>query len=333
MSKPERVFAAIRGDEVDRVPVSAWWHDFAREWSPVGLAEATLEAYRCYDWDFIKVNPRACYYAEDWGARYQQSDQPHQQPKLIEPGVTSPQDLRRIRPLDVSRGAYGEQLAALSIIATELDGEAPFLQTVFSPLAAMSRLAGSTKYVQKLMREAPDDLLAALEAVAETLRDYAGACLRQGASGIFFATVEWGSRDNISPDGYDRFGQPFDLRVLEAVQEAPFNVLHVCRDNNHLTRLLDYPVHVFQWGSQSLTNPSLSDIVSKTDKALMGGIDHQRTVLKGSPADVAAEAQDALHEVGGRRFLLAPECSIDRPTPAGQTPEANLRAMLEVARA
>lgn len=333
MSKPERVFAAIRGDEVDRVPVSAWWHDFAREWSPVGLAEATLEAYRCYDWDFIKVNPRACYYAEDWGARYQQSDQPHQQPKLIEPGVTSPQDLRRIRPLDVSRGAYGEQLAALSIIATELDGEAPFLQTVFSPLAAMSRLAGSTKYVQKLMREAPDDLLAALEAVAETLRDYAGACLRQGASGIFFATVEWGSRDNIPPDGYDRFGQPFDLRVLEAVQEAPFNVLHVCRDNNHLTRLLDYPVHAFQWGSQSLTNPSLSDIVSKTDKALMGGIDHQRTVLKGSPADVTAEAQDALHEVGGRRFLLAPECSIDPPTPAGQTPEANLRAMLEVARA
>ncbi len=333
MSKPERVFAAIRGDEVDRVPVSAWWHDFAREWSPVGLAEATLEAYHCYDWDFIKVNPRACYYAEDWGARYQQSDQPHQQPKLIEPGVTSPQDLRRIRPLDVSRGAYGEQLAALSIIATELDGEAPFLQTVFSPLAAMTRLAGSTKYVQKLMREAPDDLLTALEAVAETLRDYAGACLRQGASGIFFATVEWGSRDNISPDGYDRFGQPFDLRVLEAVQEAPFNVLHVCRDNNHLTRLLDYPVHAFQWGSQSLTNPSLSDIASKTDKALMGGIDHQRTVLKGSPADVAAEAQDALHEVGGRRFLLAPECSIDPPSPAGQTPEANLRAMLEVARA
>ena len=87
MSKRERTFAALRGDEVDRVPVSAWWHDFPREWSPEGLAEATLEAYRRYDWDFVKVNPRACYYGGDWGAHYQQSDQPQQQPKLVQPGA------------------------------------------------------------------------------------------------------------------------------------------------------------------------------------------------------------------------------------------------------
>jgi uroporphyrinogen decarboxylase len=324
MSKPERVSAALRGDEVDRVPVSAWWHDFPREWSPEGLAQATLEAYRRYGWDFIKVNPRACYYA---GARYQQSDDPHQQPKLIEPGVTSPQDLRRVRPLDVTQGAYGEQLAALSIIAEELAGEAPFIQTVFSPLAAMSRITGSTKYVQKLMREAPEDLLAALDAAADTLRSYAAACLQRSASGIFFATVEWGGGDNISPQDYDRFARPFDLHVLEAVRDAPFNVLHVCRDNNHLGRLWDYPVHVFHWTSRSPGNPSLSDVLSRTDKAVMGGVDHQRTIPKGSPADVAAEAQDALDQTGGRRFLLAPECSIDP-----QVPEENLRALAEAAR-
>ena len=327
MSKTERVFAALRGDEVDRVPVSAWWHDFAREWSSEGLAEATLEAYRRYDWDFIKVNPRACYYAEDWGARYVQSDQPYQQPKLIEPGVTSPQDLRRIRPLDVTRGAYGEQLDALAIIAGELNGEAPFIQTVFSPLAAMSRLTGSTKYVQKLMSEAPDDLLAALAPVTETLAAYSAACLERGASGIFFATVEWGSADNISPEDYDRFARPFDLRVLAAAQSAPFNLFHVCRDNNLLTRLLDYPVHAFQWGSRSPTNPSLSDIVPMTDNALVGGVDHGHTIREGSPADVAAEAREALDNTGGRRFILAPECSIDP-----QTPPENILAMLEAAR-
>ena len=57
-------------------PVSAWWHDFPREWSADGIAEATLEAYRKYDWDFVKVNPRACYYAEDWGAKYVQAAEP-----------------------------------------------------------------------------------------------------------------------------------------------------------------------------------------------------------------------------------------------------------------
>jgi uroporphyrinogen decarboxylase len=238
----------------------------------------------------------------------------------------------------VTQGAYGEQLAALSIIAAELTGaqtggrpaEAPFIQTVFSPLAAMSRLTGSTKYVQKLMREAPEDLLAALDAIAETLRSYAAACLQQGASGIFFATVEWGGGDNISPQDYDRFARPFDLRVLAAVQDAPFNVLHVCRDNNHLARLLDYPVQVFQWASRSPGNPSLSDVLPRTDKALMGGVDHQRTIPNGSPRDVVAEARQALEQTAGRpsgRFLLAPECSIDP-----QAPEENLRALAEVAR-
>jgi len=327
MSKPERVFAALRGDEVDSVPVSAWWHDFPREWSAEGLAEATLEAYRRYDWDFLKVNPRACYYAEDWGAQYIQSAEPYQQPKLVQPAVSSPADLRRVRPLDVTRDAYGEQLAALGIIASGLDGEAPFLQTVFSPLAAMSRLTGSTKYVQKLMRDAPADLLAALDAIAETLAAYSAVCLERGAAGVFFATVEWGSRDNISPDDYDRFARPFDLRVLEAVRQAPFNVFHVCRDNNLLEHLLDYPVAVFQWGSRSPTNPSLAEIAAKTERALMGGIDHQQTILKGAPADIAAEAEEALDSTDGRRLLLTPECSIDP-----QTPPQNLLAIAEVAR-
>src|SRR3989337_1615529 len=112
-SKSDRVSAALRGDDVDHVPVSAWWHDFLREWSPEGLAQATIEAYRQYDWDFIKVNPRATYYAEDWGARFQPSGRPDKQPELIEPAVRAPEDLARIQPLDVTRGAYGEQLAAL----------------------------------------------------------------------------------------------------------------------------------------------------------------------------------------------------------------------------
>jgi hypothetical protein len=53
--------------------------------------------------------------------------------------------------------------------------------------------------------------------------------------------VEWGTRDFISLADRNRFARPFDLRVLEAVQGAPFNVLHVCRDNNHQLDVLDYP--------------------------------------------------------------------------------------------
>ena len=324
LTKPERVLAALRGDEVDRVPVSAWWHDFPREWSADALAEATLEAYHKYGWDFIKVNPRACYYAEDWGAHYIQADGANKQPVLTEPGISAPEHLARIGALDVNKGAYGEQLDALRLIAAALGGEAPFIQTVFSPLAVVSRITGSTKYVQKLIQEHPDALLGALDAIARTLADYSRACLDAGASGIFFATVEWGTRDFISLDDYNRFARPFDLRVLEAVRGAPFNVFHVCRDNNHLMDLLDYPVAAFHWDALGKDNPGLPRILAATPAAVMGGVTHGDSMTSGSPAIIAKQAERAIIVTAGRRFLLAPGCSIE-PT----TQEVNLRTLAQ----
>jgi uroporphyrinogen decarboxylase len=327
MTRAQRTFAALSGDEVDRPPVSAWWHDFPREWSAPGIAEATLEAHRRYDWDFIKVNPRACYYAEDWGAKYVQAEESGRQPVLVEPGVSSPEQLALIEPLDVSKGAYGEQLKGLEIIAAELKGEAPFIQTVFSPLAVMSRITGSTRYVQRLMRENTHELTLALHAITQTLAAYARACLDTGASGIFFAGVEWGSADNVSIEDYEIFCRPFDLPVLEAVSDAPFNVLHVCRAHNHLPKLMDYPVAAFHWDVHAEGNPSLLQVAEHTDKALMGGVSHDRTMAQTAPAEVAKEAERAIVETGGRRFLLAPGCSIE-PT----TPEVNLRALAQSVR-
>ena len=328
LTKRERVFAALRGAEVDHVPVSAWGHDFLREWTAEGLAEATLDAYRRYDWDFIKVNPRASYYAEDWGCRYQPSGRADAPPQTLGVAVNSAADLRSLRSLDPSQGAYGEQLAALRLIREGLAGEAPFVQTVFSPLAVSSRLAGSHEPIRKYMEEAPQDLEAGLAVIAETLAAYARACLEAGADGIFFAGVEWGSRNYTSTEQYNRFGRPFDLQVLEAVQGARFNILHVCRNNNMLTDLLDYPVHAFHWATTGTDNPSLTDILSRTDKAVMGGVSHDSAILSNRPEEVAAEARAAIEVTGGRRFLLAPGCSI-----APQTPEANLRAMIAAARA
>lgn len=321
----DRVLAALQGQEVDRVPVSAWWHDFAREWSPQGLAAHTLESYRRYGWDFLKVNPRATYYAEAWGARFR--PRPDAAPELIEPLIRSAEDLARIRPLDPEGGPLGEQLAALEIIARDLAGEAPFIQTVFCPLAVVSRMAGSTEAVQRLMREHPSRLLDALEAITSTLAPYARACLARGASGIFLATVEWGSQEVISPEDHDRFSRPFDLRILEGVRGAPFNVLHVCRANNLLEHLLDYPVAAFHWAPHQRANPSLSYIAVRTDRAVMGGVSQDTTLASGSPEAVVAEARAAIRETGGRRFLLAPGCAANP-----RSPEANLQALAEAPR-
>lgn len=323
MSKQERVNAALAREEVDRAPVSAWWHDFPREFSAEGLAEATLEAYRTYNWDFVKVNPRASYYGEAWGAKYGQNQD--KQPTLIEPGISAPEHLKKIKRLDVSKGVLGQEVESLRLIKKGLKKEAPFVQTVFTPLATMSRITGSTKYTQRLMRENPDDLLATLDKIADTLGEFSKASVDAGAAGIFLATVEWGSADVLSYEDYEKFARPYDLKVLDSVSKAPFNVLHVCRNNNHLMNLLDYPVGAFNWAAHAPGNPDFATVASK-GVSVMGGVSHESTLPNRGPVDVVKEARSSLLQTRNRGHFLTPGCAVE-PT----CPPTNLRALVQAA--
>jgi uroporphyrinogen decarboxylase len=321
MTKRERVATALAGGEVDRVPVSFWGHDYLREWTPAGLAEATLERFHQYDWDFVKVNPRATYYAEAWGSRYRPSGDAAHGPVNVDYVLKTARDLDRIAPLDVQDGPFGEQLAALRLVGEGLAGKAPFIQTVFSPLAVIGRLAnGDLGFVRRCVREDGEALHRALDAVAQTLAAYAKACLDAGADGIFFATVEWATYDVATAEQYAEFGRPYDLQVLSAVAEAEFNVLHVCRKHNMLASMLDYPVHAFNWAANETANPALGEVLEKSEHAVMGGV-AVRTVSEGTPEQVTAEVAEALAQTAGRRFLLSAGCSIPP-----QAPEANLKA-------
>ena len=319
--------AALHGEEADRPPVSFWGHDFLREWSAEGLAAAMLEPVRAFDYDYLKVNPRATYYAEAWGCRYRPSHDPVRGPETEHWVLREASDLEAIRPIDAQRGPFGEQLEALRLIADGLGAEVPFVQTVFSPLSVVGRLANGQEAVQRWMTEAPGALQAALDAVTETLAAYTLACLDAGANGIFFATTEWGTYDVCTAEEYRTFGRPYDLRVLEAARGAPCNILHVCRPHNMLELLLDYPAAAVSWTVHAPGNPSLPEVLAQTDKAVMGGLDERHVLQEGSPEEVRAQAREALRQTDGRRFLLAPGCSI-----SPQTPPENLRAAVQAMR-
>lgn len=324
MTKRDRVFAALKGDEVDRVPVSAWWHDFPREWSAESLAEATIEAYETYDWDWVKLNPRASYYGEIWGAEFQPNSD--RQPDMTKPAFTSATAMSRIKPADPRNAVLRDQIDSVKLVSASLKGRAPLVQTVFSPLAALSRMAGSTKFMQRMIREEPAAVHKALSAVTTTLARYSAACVNAGADGIFFATVEWGSSDVISLSAYNKFARPYDLEVLAAVADSPLNILHVCRSNNHLLDLIDYPVAAFNWATQDTTNPSPAEVLTKTDKAVIGGASHETVIPNGTPAEVVKEAHRSILDARSPRFLLSPGCAVP-PT----TPEKNLRALAQAA--
>jgi uroporphyrinogen decarboxylase len=320
MHKRERVRAALEGKPVDRPPISFWRHFFEKETSAAGLADAMLGFQRTYDWDFMKVNPRACYHAEPWGCRFQFSGQPHIDPKLIEAAIKTPDDWRQIKPLAPTTGAFGEQLEALRRIKDGLHGEIPFVETIFTPLSVAGRLVGSDEAMRDHLGQYPERVHEALEAITVTFERFAKACLEVGVDGVFYATTGWATYDRLTDAEYEEFGRPYDVRVLKAVEGAPFNILHVCRSHNMLWKLMDYPAHAVNWATADPTNVDIGEVWQRCHRPVIGGVDHIGTLRQGTPEAVAAEVRSA---VGQTRegLLIGPGCSI-----SPQTPEANLRA-------
>ena len=313
MSHRERVMATLKGEAVDRAPVSMWRHFYDREDSIGGLVEAMLGFQRRYDWDFMKLNPRAQYHAEDWGVVYAYSDDPFVAPRLTSAPVKRPEDWERIGVLDVRSPVLGGHLEAVAQITRQLEGEVPVLMTVFTPLSIASRLVDSDVTMLAHLRERPAQVHGALQSIAETFAAFAKECIAAGADGIFFATTSWASRLLLTEEEYLEFGRPYDLRVLAATQAAPFNVLHVCRGENMLRLLRDYPVQAFNWDARDATNPGLEEGLELTDGAIIGGIDQRR--LDGmSLEEAATQAKASLIQGGDRRFMLGAGCTISPRT-------------------
>src|SRR2546425_5205391 len=189
LNKKERVDAALQGERVDRVPASMWGHDFEREWDAQLLAEAMVENFTRYDWDWMKVNPRASYHVEGWGVKTDHGKGgPNDHPRVVEYPIESAADWGKLRPLSTSEGALDEQIEVIERIGEALAGETYFVQTVFNPLSIAADMVADEQQILADMQNNPQALKAALEVITETFANFARECIKAGASGTFFAT-------------------------------------------------------------------------------------------------------------------------------------------------
>ena len=314
MTKRERVLAALRGEPVDRVPVAFWLHNFAAENSAAGLATETVRLARTFDWDFLKPQSRAQCFAEMWGLRYAPSRERAVQYTVTHAPVPSEAGLLALEPADPTTGALGEQLDALRTIRAAEGPDTPIIWTIFSPLMVLPFLmTGGKEQALGLMRTAPRAIEHALGAMAETLAGYAHACLEAGADGLFYAT-NVATRSLTTAEECRRFQRPFDLRVLAAVEGAPFNLLHVCGDGVLFDEFSNYPVTAFSWATVP-GNPTLAEGHRRTGRAAVGGFPGKPGIASFTAQGLAGRARQAIAEMTGRWLLLGPDCSINPDTP------------------
>jgi uroporphyrinogen decarboxylase len=314
MTRRERVMAALAGAPVDRVPVSLWLHNFAKENSAEDLTAETLRLARRFDWDFLKPQCRAQCFAEMWGLRYAPSREQAVPYTVTHTPATGADDLRRLQPADPRTGALGEQLRALRAIRQAAGPDTPIIWTVFSPMMVLPfLLKGGRSQAVELMRSEPTAVDHALDAMAATLAAYAHAAVSDGADGLFYAT-NMATRDLATAAECRRFQRPHDLRILGAVESAPFNMLHVCGESVLFDEFSDYPATSLSWATVP-GNPSLAEGHRRTGRAVVGGLPAKPSIATLTPAEVEARGRRAIAEMNARFLLLGADCSINPDTP------------------
>jgi uroporphyrinogen decarboxylase len=329
----------LRGGASRRFLTSAWQHFVGEEYDPVRFAEATVEFNRAWDWDWVKLNPRAVYYSEAWGSTYDPDDYVGVVPRLVSPAIGTVADLAAIRPLDPrTNPAFAEHIASARLIREELPDRA-LLQTVFSPLSVLLQLAGLPLYredavagsqakfgLHDLVRSDPEGVRIALAAISQTLADYVSALLAPvedggaGLDGIFYAVTGTASGDYLDRAGFAEFSRPYDQQVLAAVADA-LVVLHTCRADSHPEWFVDYRVDALHWDQFLPGNPALD---APLGVPVVGGVSSQLFAVGTDRAEVAHQLEATLAAAPERAFLLAPSCTI--PTPADPAALQRLRA-------
>jgi len=322
VDKRERLQATIAGEAVDRVAVSAWRHQPGDDQSAEAFAAATLAFQREFDFDFVKVTPASSYCLKDWDVTDAWCGHPHGTRDYGPPRVQHVDDWEKLALQDPCKGQMGAILGALNLIHVELGAATPFIQTIFSPLAQARNLVGAEQ-LQAQLRQQPDVMRAALQVITDQTLLFVEAARETGISGIFYA-LQWASYAHLSEAEYREFARPYDLHILQAVDDLWLNVLHLHGSDVMFSLAADYPAEILNWHDRE-TPPSLGEGLKQWPQAVCGGVRQEATLMQGTVDDVRGEALDAIRATGGRRFVLGTGCVAPIVTPYG-----NLRALRDV---
>jgi len=324
MNKIERLSAVLEGRQPDRLPVSFWYH-FGPDavWGRKAI-EAHIRHAETYDLDFLKV----------------MCDGRYPLPHCADGIIDEVSDLDRIVPMRGDEDIFGRHLEVLQALSQRFDGEMWMATTIFNSWSTLRRLMASDLDVHgpptrgrvadlrdaklsKFLAVAPDVLVKALDAITQTLGNFARNCLAAGANGIYLSVRDdWVDTPENGVGVYDRLACGDDLKILAAASGGTLNILHVCGKPLDFSRFGHYPVQALNWADR-IGGPPIAEVASWLGPAICSGIDNLGTLVSGSPSDIEREVANAVEQAAGRPIVIAPGCTFD----GHAVPPSNLRAI------
>ncbi|MDP1547622.1 MAG: uroporphyrinogen decarboxylase family protein [Anaerolineales bacterium] len=309
----ERIQACINGEQTDRTPIALWRHFPEEDQKPETLAAATLKFQETYDFDIVKVTPASSFAVKDWGVVDEWQNNPEGSRAYTKRVIEKPQDWETLKPLDPTTSPHlAGQLACLRLLKQNLSPETPLIQTIFNPLSQAKNLAGNDLLLEHIHKY-PEAVMEGLKTITKTTIKFIEAARETGIDGIFYA-VQHAQGNQLDLDEYKSIGLLFDQRVLAPADDLWCNMLHLHGTDVYFSLLRLFNFQIVNWHDRE-TYPSLAEAQSLFRNLVVCGGIRQETLHVENQAQVREEAQNAIEQTRGKRFILGTGCVVYYKSP------------------
>ena len=321
-TKKQRVEAVLNGELADRPPITCYHHFPEFEHSGADLmADTFLKFQEKFDWDYVKINPRAVYYYEAWGNTYDYDNYNDVVPTRTSNIVHSYKDLSKIAEMTGNEPIWEEQYETVRKVVKGVNGEVPVFAGAFTPIGILLNLCGyrsvgryresprEESALIRLCNEHPVEVHKALKNIANTMAKYCENMKKAGATGVFYAALGMARTGYFTPDEWNEFCKPYDLIAMEPIRDLP-NLIHTCGIYGNPEWFTDYPCKAIHWAASAPGCPPMAGSSAwLKGKIAMGGCD-ERLFGHDKAAEIDRISGEAIKAMKGTPFLMAPECSV-----------------------
>jgi uroporphyrinogen decarboxylase len=330
MTGLQRTRAAIRGEQVDRIPTfpillapacQLTGVPQGRYMSDPGvMADTLLRARALCGFDGIYVSRDNWVYHQSLGGELEFP--PDDESFSRTPLLPSIRDFRRLRVPDPASAPGMRTLLAAARAVMAAAGRTFYIQANIDtgPFSLAAVLRGTQDFLVDLSTENEGDLRDFLGFCTEVVIAYGKAMIDTGVHGIQFGDA---TASLVSPDAYRAFVLPYQERAVDALKDRDCDLwIHICGKTDHLLHFLrGMPIQGFEVDAKvdmGRARELLGDRI-----ALKGNLD--TTFLLQADAPQVTRAcrrilEDSRVKTG---LILSPGCGVPRMTPL-----ENLRAMV-----
>ncbi|WP_281725776.1 uroporphyrinogen decarboxylase family protein [Lachnoclostridium phocaeense] len=300
MNSKERVYAAIQGKEVDKIPAGFSLHFPSGCKSGEKAVEAHLDFFKETDVDICKIMNENLVPDCD--------------------GIVCGQDWEKIPSFDMKSPFMVKQIEMTKRILEKGDPDKFYIGTLHGtvasglhPIEKRYGYDGSRLVMVEHLRQNPEVVWDALKRITEGMCMLAEKYIELGLNGVYYAALG-GEYRYYTDEEFAKYIEPLDKQILSTIQGTKgISFLHICKDRLNMERYRSYRTYadVVNWGVYEAPFELEEGKNMFPGKTIMGGLANRKGVLvEGSIDDIKNCVKKLIRRFGRERFILGADCTL-----------------------